>query len=59
MNKIEGLTQSRDLLHISVSTLLSKLRSAGINVFVPNTNDNNKIVTMDISYFDGLTKNNN
>lgn len=56
MNKIETVTQSRDKLHISVNKLISKLQSAGITVFTPNCSDYNKIVTLDISYFDGLTK---
>lgn len=56
MNKIETLTGSRELLHISIEKLLGKLRGAGIHLYAPNCADNSKIVTLDISYFDGLTK---
>jgi len=55
MNKVESVTQSREKLHISVEKLLSKFRAAGIHISVPDVRDYNTIVTLDISYFDGLT----
>ncbi len=55
VNKVESVTGSREKLHISLDKLLSKIRAAGIYLSAPDFRDNDKVITLDISYFDGLT----